>query len=221
MGLYKQDADILGPHHQVVAIGYELGRYTGDLGNHKGDLKIFVYDPNHPGRTMTLVPRPERDVFGYLEGGETWRTYFVDSRYHPNRPPELPDPATPIPGLVSELTLRIRTGGDDLRGGRDNVGATVHFANRPPQNAPNLNNNARWIDHLQQAVRIRLDQPVPASEITGVQLTTTSGGGLGGDNWNVDRLTITTDNGRRLFQAEGSPVIRFTGDNRTFTARIP
>ncbi|WP_328418332.1 hypothetical protein OG542_00785 [Streptomyces violaceus] len=34
MGLYKQDADILGPHHQVVAIGYELGRYTGDLGNH-------------------------------------------------------------------------------------------------------------------------------------------------------------------------------------------
>ncbi|MFI6107522.1 hypothetical protein [Streptomyces sp. NPDC051310] len=221
LGLFKPDANVWGPHHQVVAVGYELGRYTGDLRSHQQDLKIFVYDPNFPGRTLTLVPHPDRNVFSYLEEPhKTWRTYFVDHRYQPRTPPAFPGPATPVPGQVTELVLHIGTGGDDLRGGNDNVNATIHVAGRPPQHALNLNNSARWIDHYQQTVRIRLDQPVPASHITGVQLTTTSRGGLGGDNWNVNHLTIATDHERTLFHAQANPLVRFTGDNRTFTARI-
>ncbi|MFE0201144.1 hypothetical protein ACFW0I_36150, partial [[Kitasatospora] papulosa] len=181
LGLYKQDADIFGPHHQVVAVGYELGRYTGDLTNHKEDMKIFVYDPDFPGRTMTLVPHPHRSLFGYLEAPHlTWRTYFVDRKYRPQTPPVFPDPATPVPGQVTDLVLRIGTGSDDLRGGNDNVNATIHFTHRPPQHVPNLNNSARWIDHYQQIIRLPFDRPALAAEITSVQLTTTSGGGLGG-----------------------------------------
>src|SRR6266550_4591762 len=42
--------------HQVVAFGYDMGNYKGDLGAHKEDFKIFISDPNHPGEKMTLVP---------------------------------------------------------------------------------------------------------------------------------------------------------------------
>src|SRR5215472_17393503 len=40
-------------NHQVVAVGYDMGRYRGDLGAFETDFKIFIYDPNHPHQTMT------------------------------------------------------------------------------------------------------------------------------------------------------------------------
>src|SRR5919199_1099559 len=49
--------------HQVLAIGYDMGRYQGDLGPHIEDFKIFICDPNHPGQTMTLVPDVENERF--------------------------------------------------------------------------------------------------------------------------------------------------------------
>jgi hypothetical protein len=90
LGLFKAGNGGLRPHHQVVAVGYDLGRYTGDLGNFKEDLKILIYDPNHPGQVVTLVPSVADHSYHYLEyPTETWMTYFVDRKYQVNTPPRL------------------------------------------------------------------------------------------------------------------------------------
>ncbi|GEM_PF-2029614 len=74
-------------HHQVVAYGYDLGRYKGDLKVNKEDVKIFIYDPNYPNETRTLRPDPENLRYYYEEDpGKNWLTYFVDLRYHAAKP---------------------------------------------------------------------------------------------------------------------------------------
>ena len=59
----------------------EMGRYKGDLGRHQGDLKIFIYDPNYPNKTMTLVPNLREKFFYYKEfPSKKWRTYFLSTK---------------------------------------------------------------------------------------------------------------------------------------------
>jgi hypothetical protein len=224
LGLFKAGNGGAGPHHQVVAVGYDLGRYAGDLGNFKEDLKIFIYDPNHPNQFVTLVPSVASQSYHYLEyANESWMTYFVDRKYQVNTPPSLPDNPGFILGLATQLILSIGTGGDDLRGGNDNVNATIYFKSYPPVVVPNLNNGARWIDHYTEHVLIPLNPPVTPDQITGVLLTTTFGGGIGGDNWNIDSLQVragrAADN-KVLYQAAGNPLVRLTGDNKSFLSRI-
>ena len=144
-------------------------------------------------------------------------TYFVDRKYQVTTPPSLTDNSTTSQGSVSQVVLDIGTGDDDLRGGNDNVDATITFKNQPPLVVHNLNHGARWINNYTQTVPITLDRPVPVNEITSVTLTTTFGGGIGGDNWNVDSLRISAG-GTVLYQASGHPLVRFTGDNKPYVA---
>ncbi|GAA1616434.1 hypothetical protein ACFQY4_18310 [Catellatospora bangladeshensis] len=91
LGLFAAGNGGVAPHHQVVAIGYDMGRYRGDLGAFKEDLKIFVSDPNYPGERLTLVPSPGTTSYRYLEHPEkSWMTYFVDRKYQVGNPPSLP-----------------------------------------------------------------------------------------------------------------------------------
>ncbi len=212
-----------GPgNHQILAIGYDLGRYRGDLKDHQADLKIYVYDPNVPGQTRTLVPDIKGECYYYLEDSFCrWRTYFVDKKYKQHKPPAFPSSApTPKDGLVRELILEIRTGGDDLRGGNDNVHATINFRTGAPQKELNINGRRRWIDNYMQTVSILLKRPVPVAEIARVDLTTTFGGGIGGDNWNIDSFKVTARGGgvnQILHQSSGTPLFRFTGDRQNFS----
>lgn len=269
LGLWHYDGHA-GGDHQVLAIGYDTGRYGGDLGQHRGDLKIYVYDPNHPGRTKILVPDLQRGGYRYTDEDKLWLTYFVDGKYRARRPPPREDvrpavaaakpaaatadgvtvqarsrdkpvavvadravppprvvavaspsakkPATAATGLATrELLLTIHTGADDLRGGSDNVNAMIRFRGRPPLHQRNLNGGRRWIGNHDQTVRIRLPQAVPLEDIEELALTTQFGGGIGGDNWNVDRVRVValTDQGEReLANVAGSPLVRFTGQVR-------
>ena len=55
-------------------------------------------------------------------------------------------------------------------------------------------------------------------------LKTTFGGGVGGDNWNLNGLTIKTRiNGvvKELYKVDGAPFMRFTGDNDRIQITIP
>jgi hypothetical protein len=116
-------------NHQVIAFGYDMGNYKGDLGAHKEDFKIFICDPNHPNTPRTLIPDVAREIYRYREGGsETWRTYFVDEAYKTQFPPEVRSEDFPTDGLVYELILDFFTGGDDLRGGNDNVDVIGRFS---------------------------------------------------------------------------------------------
>lgn len=73
--------------HQVLAIGYKLGRYQGDLGEYQTDVEIYVYDPNYPNVITTIKADPRRMCY-YIKGKshKYWRTYFVDRKYRNNRP---------------------------------------------------------------------------------------------------------------------------------------
>jgi hypothetical protein len=97
--------------HQMIAFGYDMGNYKGDLGAHKEDFKIFICDPNHPNTRKTLIPDVAREIYHYQEGGsETWRTYFVDETYLTQFPPNVRSEDFPADDLVYELILDFSPG---------------------------------------------------------------------------------------------------------------
>jgi hypothetical protein len=207
-------------YHQILAIGYELGRYRGDVGQHIEDLSIFVYDPNYPGATLSLKPHVAGAYYYYRERPNNWdhrwRAYFADVKY--SRAAPLAVSASPR-FLVAEF----HTGGDDLRGGNDNVHVVLNLRGRAPLRFDNVNGGKRWINESKQTVSRPLPAGVGFDDIVGARLETTFRGGMGGDNWNLDYVKVLAQiDGRectllvrgRPLKGVGTPLIRFTGDRR-------
>lgn len=128
------------------------------------------------------------------------------------------------PLMVSRIRVTITTGGDDLRGGNNNAFAS--FLDQGggvsvPEFA--LNRTARWADHTVNTVTRALTLPVPLDRIRKLKIRTTFGGGIGGDNWNIDRLIVDYDTGSgwlTLYDEFGSPLARLTGDHKTWSASL-
>lgn len=200
--------------HQVLAIGYDVGAYTGDMGPALRQVRIFVYDPNFPGRTMTLVPFHEANLYRYAEDhAERWRTYFVNEHYSVRTPPRITTP-------VREVVLTLTTGGDDLRGGNDNLHVHLLLRDGRTLRFENVNNRRRWVNNSTESVAVPLPDGVSPTDVRGVRLETTFGGGVGGDNWNLDEIWVRgRDEGgtRELYYKGGDPrpLMRFTGDRRS------
>jgi len=212
--------------HQVLGVGYAVGRYRGDLGDFKQDLKIFVYDPNYPETMMTMVVDVSRKCFFYVEAPHTWRTYFVDKKYSPKTPPDIMALAANEPdGSIRHIYATFRTGGDDLRGGNDNVHLAVNYRDGSSQTFNNVNGLARWVDNYEETVPLTLNRAVRTTDIINFTLTTTFGGGIGGDNWNLDKFYVTNGGNIRIVCANCEPsarmpLFRFTGDQKTFTIPV-
>lgn len=201
--------------HQILAVGYDVGDYNGDPGSETArQVRIFVYDPNFPGRTMTLSPFPGNYAWRYVEPDDQgvrhqWVAWFIEA-YSVRTPPTIVLPAR-------QLLLWITTGGDDLRGTNDNL--NVHVLTRTGRTLTfnNVNRGHPWINNSEQAIALELPDGVQPRDVRGVRLETTFGGGIGGDNWNMDRLIVdgVQDGVRReFFSEEGTPLFRFTGDQR-------
>jgi hypothetical protein len=210
--------------HQVIAYGYEMGRYRGDLGDHMGDLKIFVYDPNYLNRKRTLIPHLSGQYYHYDEGGtERWGAYFADTNYQRRISPEIQEPDLGTnDGLVHELLLHINTGADDLRGGNDNLNITVNFHGAQGQTMTNINRSSRWAVHTTNRFTMRLRRPVPPEDIGDIILGKTFRAGIAVHNWNMESLRITAQgNGvnKILYNKRGTPLKRFTGRDRNY--RVP
>lgn len=224
LGLFKPGGGGTGPHHQVLAIGYNGGRYRGDLGNYKEDLEISVYDPNYPGEIKVLKPDPVNKIYFYKDNpGNSrnhWQTYFVNKKYNFSTPPTIANAPASADGLVRQVLLEIRTGNDDLRGGNDNVSVTIHFKTKPSQTFTNINKGARWINNYTETVPINLATAVPEGEFKSISFKTSFGGGISGDNWNMDMVRVLC-NGKELLSKAGSPLYRFTGQAQTFTLSFP
>lgn len=91
-----------------------------------------------------------------------------------------PKPSTLLQGggcTVGLLNLRITTGNDDLRGGKNNLDVEVHFANGDTQTAANVNKSAGWPNHSVNVVGISLNHPVAPSEIKQIRLVHSAQGG--------------------------------------------
>lgn len=122
----------------------------------------------------------------------------------------------PAAAATDYIRVVMGTGGDDLRGGNDNVHITV-FANdgRVIGRAMNANGRQRQADNTFKHVGIRLEGAT-ADDIGAIELETTFTGGIGGDNWNLDSLRVTPQGNTRevIFEARGAPLFRFTGEQR-------
>jgi hypothetical protein len=219
LGLHAADGNT--GNHQVVAVGYDLGRYKGDLGAYKSDFKIFLYDPNYPGKLVTLVPELDKQSYTILEETDAavkphWRTYFVDRNYQAKVPPSLPHPAWPNDGTMRSLLLHFYTGNDDLRGGNDDVNVTVYPKAGPAQVFTNVNLGSRWLSNYDETVELKLKTPVDIGGLDGILVTTTFAGGVGGDNWDMAKLRIRGLGGgyNQLLKQTGFK--RFTGSDKTF-----
>lgn len=202
--------------HVVLAIGYDVGTFAGEFvdgptGN-QNLVKIYIYNPNAPGRRSVLRADPVREVF-HLEGDRSasWRSWFI-ADYSPARPPVITRPSR-------EVVVSLRTGGDDLRGGNDNVHIVLLSRNGREHRAQNVNFRKRWVNNSTNELSIALPEGWTKDELKGLRLETTFGGGIGGDNWNLDwiqaRYVDVDGGGELLARQSGSPLERFTGSKRS------
>ena len=122
------------------------------------------------------------------------------------------------PAQQNALIVEFGTGGDDLRGGNDNVNLIVLLRGRSPIPFNNVNRGKRWGNNSIHTVSLPLPSNLKFGDIIGVRLETTFRGGYNGDNWNLNRLVVTVRIGDRdqQYQADGNPLFRFTGDNRVY-----
>jgi len=225
IGLFRGGNGGMNAHHQVLAIGYKGGRYKGDLGDYQEDLEISVYDPNFPNVIKILKANTAKQIYYYKDEPNNdrcqWVSYFVDRKYRGTQPPTITESsATTADGLVDELLLEITTGGDDLRGGNDNVSVSIQIKGQPTQNFSNINKGARWINNYTETVSLKLRKPVKKEDIISITFKTSFGGGIGGDNWNMNSVSLKTKTGESLVVKSGNPLVRFDGNNKPYTITI-
>jgi hypothetical protein len=152
------------------------------------------------------------------------------------------DLAVPAARIVSDaaatqVQIWIQTGDDDLRGGdhaRDNADVTLRFAAGSTVTT-NVNGGREWGNGQTHGAILNLPPGLRVQDITGVTISTLFGGGIDGDNWNVDRvaLLVSYPVGSRTWPTQdipvvsewlnvsGNPLIRFTGDNHDLSVPVP
>jgi hypothetical protein len=94
---------------------------------------------------------------------------------------------------VLSMTLSIQTGGDDLRGGGhpgDNCDVILTRRSAAPLTLANVNGGANWKNGETHHVNLPVPPGTKSGDITAVTLRTQFGGGIGGDNWNVNHVVL-------------------------------
>lgn len=140
----------------------------------------------------------------------------------------------PVPCTVQSLRLRIATGGDDLRGGNDNLDLVLHFGLHKSETATNVNGGSAWKNGSIHEVDIKLKRTVPLNQIQSVTLKHTgsslsfsvtqalspagpAAGVQTADNWDMRSLEVTA-----VGDGKGTQIVRygphrFTGDEPVLT----
>ena len=124
---------------------------------------------------------------------------------------------------ISRLHVTLRTGGDDLRGGNDNVHGRAVVSGRTSTEIM-LNGRARWADGSRNTVILPVPSGTDFGNLRGLDLRTTFGGGWNGDNWNLDELLVEAESGGRrftVFHQTRAPLFRFTGSASRFSVTFP
>ena len=126
-----------------------------------------------------------------------------------------------VAGKANKLELTIITGDDDLRGDHDNLNIIVHFRGGRIQPVPNINGGKAWHNGSVHVQTFTLAQAVYPSDIVEVDLQTTFTGGMGGDNWNLDSVTVKAigeDVNEVIFKDSYK---RFTGEDKILRLKKP
>jgi hypothetical protein len=118
------------------------------------------------------------------------------------------------------ITAEFGVGGDDLRGGNDNVNLVIIFkSSKEKLYFNNLNNRENWGNFVSKIVSKELPNPknLKIEDIREIELWHTGGGGMGADNWDLDKfkLSITINGASKiLVDKVGVLIHRFSGDAR-------
>lgn len=128
------------------------------------------------------------------------------------------------PPQKSGIAVTLGVGGDDLRGGSDNAKVVITFKNSSQKLVfNNINKGQSWgnfSEHQFISNQVNSIANVTINDIKAVELWHTGGGGMGADNWDIDKVVISiTINGetKQLVDKTGTPLHRFTGDTRRKT----
>ncbi len=127
------------------------------------------------------------------------------------------------PPQKASINATFGVGGDDLRGGNDNAKIVITFKNSTKKlTFNNLNNGVQWNGFTEHTAFKQLPSfpEFTINVIKAVELWHTGGGGMGADNWDIDKFTLTvTYNGqsKQLVDKTGAPIHRFSGDTRRKT----
>ena len=115
---------------------------------------------------------------------------FTGHVHDHSEPVAAPDLGVPI----SALNLIIRTGNDDLRGGshgNDNCDVTVELASGNIISLTNVNQGRTWPGWSSNTIAIPLPpEGIRGGDVNAVKLHTGFGGGIAGDNWNVNQIQL-------------------------------
>lgn len=134
---------------------------------------------------------------------------------------------TNVPSQNAKLDITIGTGGDDLRGGNDNADIVLTFKSHPgkvyvrnifnKRNLPNFSERKRIMDIVNSTT-------IDINDIKEVELHHTGGGGMGADNWDIDKVKISIikdGQTKVLVDRVDTPIHRFTGDTRIKRFVVP
>ena len=180
--------------------------------------------------------RPNNKVFRFMamankgdveEGGEFNKLYGWGNQVKLNLSSE---PTVVAVGATNNnnsalatMSAMFGTGGDDLRGGRDNINMLIRFkSGRLPISLNNLNASRNWRNFYEKTVEKVLpnSQDIAINDIKDVIIRHTGGGGIGADNWYLDKFKLTITKGTEtkvLIDKIEAPIHYFTGDSRSKT----
>jgi hypothetical protein len=121
--------------------------------------------------------------------------------------------------VVNVLKISITTGGDDLRGGSQ-AWAYVHLlqGSAVSEFSSPLNEGANWKNNTTHERGMDLPNGTTLRDIRRFGIKFQSGGGVSGDNWNVDRIVVkfAVPGGEdELVNLAESPIVRFKSTERT------
>lgn len=123
--------------------------------------------------------------------------------------------------LCAQLTVTIRTGGDDLRGGQAAFVQLIYRNNTVSQEF-DLNQGAGWGNNSMHTTSFQI-QPIPnISNIAAVRIRYDGAPRKFPDtydNWNLETLTVLL-NGVQIAQCSGTPWHRFTGESTSRDCKV-
>jgi len=153
--------------------GYSVARYWSDFDNNC----LPRLDPPAGSTNITWV---------WSRPGRLFR--FTGDQH---KLPLLVAPTFPTSDAAfTQALLVVQTGGDNLRGGHDNANALLEYVGGVRTNV-NINQGREWRNGETHALLFKFPPPIPrVRDITNVTITTHFGGGISGDNWDVDRVAL-------------------------------
>jgi hypothetical protein len=221
--------------HQVVAYGYKTTGVTNHTNLRAIGLEISIYDPNYPGNdNLRLIPDFKSQMYvttllnpkdpSKREHQARYRSYFVDRRYSKTPPPAKLEIMMPADGMYHGLVITCGTGNDDLRGGKQEVvNLTMNLKNGKQQEFLNINRGANWAANTTENAHVAVPAGVRKEDILSLVFWTTFSGGLSGDNWDLQSVTVSGLQRDKSGQINMEEITRqtkpnrFTGKNQPFT----